>query len=366
MEKSKNGLTKIEPTRHYRGKKNSDIINFPIALRREVFSARANKELIEAPITTARIIFKILNDISNDQFQSERNIGQLQLFEEDFMTENNTYGRFTFRVEDIDKNRDYKAIREGLEVLENLEKGWHKAKNSKGKTIKSFGGVILNPNISEGKVSFLMSSYWIGKFLKLGIYNPAFFATAWELTKMRQVLFYLWLLELREKGTKVKFETFQEAYGYNYTNAQAFNKHVLKPWREKLDKCSNVSFNSSTKRNIIHIVPYYTKNVDLELKKETVTKQQITQKLHYWKVRHKLTKDDIDILKSLINLDMTSYKLFVKSYNAFVAKCKSEKTKVTNYKGSAFIKMFQDEIINTYKNTVWGNIQPNAYPIICE
>lgn len=214
MEKSKNGLTKIEPTRHYQGKKNSDIINFPVALRREVFSLKANKALIKAPITTARIIFKILNDVSNDQFQKERNIGQLQLFEEEFMTENNTYGRFTFSVEDIDKHKDYKAIREGLEFLENLEKGWHKAKNSKGKIIKSFGGVILNPNISEGKVSFLMSSYWIGKFLNLGIYNPAFFDTAWELTKMRQVLFYLWLLELREKGTRVRFETFQEIYNY--------------------------------------------------------------------------------------------------------------------------------------------------------
>lgn len=366
MTKAEDGVTEIEPIRHYRGKKNSDIINFPIALRREVFSPKANKELIKAPITTARIIFKILNDVSNDQFQKERNKGQLQLFEEEFMTKNNIYGRFTFSVEDIDKNKDYKAIREGLEFLENLEKGWHKAKNSKGKIIKSFGGVILNPNISEGKVSFLMSSYWIEKFVNLGIYNPAFFDTVWELTKMRQVLFYLWLLEIREKGTRVRFETFQETYCYNYTSAQAFNKNVLKVWKENLDKCSNVSFNSSTKGNIINIVPYYTKDVDLQLKKETITKQKITQKLHYWKVRHELTKDDIDILKSLINLDMTSYKLFVKSYDAFVAKCKLEKVKVTNYQGSDFIKMFQDEIINTYKKTTWGDIRPNAYPIISE
>ena len=282
------------------------------------------------------------------------------------MTENNTYARFTFNVEEIDEHKDYNAIRKGLEVLENLEKGWHKARNSKGKVIKSYGGVILNPNISEGKISFLMSSYWVGKFLNLGVYNPAFFETAFALTKMRQVLFYLWLLELPEKGTKVKFENLQETYNYNYQDAQTFNKNVLKKWRKKYDSCSNVSFNSSTRKNYIYIVPYYTKDVDLQLKKETVTKQQITQKLHYWKVRHDLKKDDIDILKSLINIDPTNYKLFVKSYDSFVANCKTNKTKATDYRGSEFIKMFQDYIKETYKNTVWGDIKPNAYPIITD
>lgn len=366
MAVNEKNLSDIEPKRHYKGKKNSDIVNFPINLRREVFSPKANKELLEAPITTARIFIKVLNDVSNDQFQEERNIGQLQLFEEEFMTENNTYARFTFDVEEIDEHKDYNAIRKGLEVLENLEKGWHKARNSKGKIIKSYGGVILNPNISEGKISFLMSSYWIAKFLNLGVYNPAFFETAFALTKMRQVLFYLWLLEVPEKGTKVKFENLQETYNYSYKDAQAFNKNVLKVWREKFDTCSNVSFNSSTKKNIIHIVPYYTKDVDLQLKKKTVTKQKITQKLHYWKLRHKLTTDEIDILKSLINLDLLNYNLFVKSYNSFVSNCKKDKTKVTDYQGSEFIKMFQDYIIETYKNTVWGDIKPNAYPVITD
>ena len=315
----------IEPARHYKGKKHSDIINFPLALRREIFSPLANKRLLTAPITTARIIFKILNDLSYDQFQVNRNKGQLSLFDKDFMTKNNTYASFTYKVSDIDKNLNYNHVKEGLEFLENLEKGWHKAKNLRGNTISSYGGVISNANISKGEISFLMSSYWVERFLKICSYNHVFFETAWELTKMKQVLFYLWLLELPEKGTKVKLENLQEAYDYSYKDANTFNKSVLKPLREKLNRSSNISFNSSVKGNIISIMPYYTKKIELEFGDETFTRQHITQKLHYWKTRHELSSDDIDILKSLINLEKSTFRLFVKAYDSFIKNCRKSK-----------------------------------------
>ncbi len=356
----------IEPVRHYKGKKNSDIVNFPIALRREILSPLANKKLLTAPITTIRIILKILNDLSYDQFQVERNKRQLSLFEKDFMTNNNTYARFTYKVSDIDKNLNYNHVKEGLEFLENLEKGWHKAKNLKGNTISSYGGVISNANISKGEISFLMSSYWVERFLKICSYNPVFFETAWELSKMKQVLFYLWLLELPEKGTKVKLENLQEAYDYSYKDANTFNKSVLKPLRAKLDRNSNVSFNSSVKGNLINIKPYYTKDIDLNLRKETFTRQHITQKLHYWKTRHELSSNDIDILKSLINLEKSTFRLLIKAYDSFIRNCRINKKKATNHTGKEFIKLFQERIIEEYKSSAWAEMKGahNAYPVI--
>ena len=359
----------IQAKRHYKGKKKSDIVNFPIALRRDVFSVKANQQLINAPISAGRIIFKILNDLSYDQFQAERNKDQLTLFENDFMTENNTYARFTFKVSDIDKSLNYNHVKEGLEFLENMDKGWHKAKNSQGKTISSYGGVISNANISKGEISFLMSSYWVGRFVKLGKYNAAFIDTAWVLKKMKHVLFYLWLLEIdMEIGTSVKFDNLQNTYDYDYRDPVTFNKNVLKPLRKKLDICSNVSFNSSVRGNLIHIMPYYTKHTDLELKEETITKQHITQKLHYWKTRHSLTKEDIDILKSIINLDKSSYRLFINAYDSYVAQCRREKKRANDLTGADFLKIFQQRIIEEYQKSAWSNMKghENAYPIITQ
>ena len=356
----------VKPAREYFGKKNSDIINFPIQLRKDVFSPNVNKELLKAPIMTARILFKVLNDISNDQFQQERQRGQFALFEEEFLNENNVVARFTFDVSDIDEHRDYKAIENGLQFLENLDKDWHKTVNSKGKMTKAYGGVIIQPNISESKVTFLMSNYWINKFMNLGVYNPVFFETAWRLTKMRQVLFYLWLLEVNRKHgkTKIKYQTFNESYDYNYKSAQHIGKHVLKGLRDKLNVCANVSFNYSTKGDLIHITTYYVKDVDLDIKKDTITKQKITQKLHYWKTRYGLSEKHISSCKTMINLDLTVFTLFQKAHDSIVEDCKKLKKKTTDYQGDEFIELFQQKIIDFYRSSPWFKSNPNGYPII--
>lgn len=122
------------------------------------------------------------------------------------------------------------------------------------------------------------------------------------LNKTKQVLFYLWLLEIPDNGTKVNFLKFQDTYEYNYKNANVYAKNVLKVIKKKLDKYSNKSFNYSVKGNNIHIQPYYTKDIELDLKKETVDKSKINQKLHNWKIRHQLSKNDIDIIKSVLIL----------------------------------------------------------------
>ena len=352
--------------RHYKGKNNSDIINFPVGLRRDFLSPINNKEVLNMPISSHRIIFKILNDVSNDQFQKLHQKDQFTLFEDDFKTENNTYARFTFKVSDISDKQDYTNIKKGLEFLENLNKGWYKSVNSKGKPIRSYGGFLSDPNISDGKISFLISSFWLEKLVNIPSYNVAYMETAWVLTKSKQLLFYLWLLEIPDAGTRVDFFKLQDTYQYNYATPSIYAKNVLKAIKNKLDHHSNKSFNYSIKGNIINIVPYLTKDVDLKLKPKTINNQKITQKLHYWKIRHGLSANDIDVLKSLINLDNNTYHLFVKSYKEIIDRSRKDQIKVTSFQGKDFIKLFQDEIIRTYKNSSWGNIESmkNAYPII--
>lgn len=356
---------KIEK-RHYRDKKQSDIVNFPILLRRDFLSPKSNREALDAPVSSLRIMFKILNDVSHDQFRQSNNkqLQQLSLFEDDFKTEHNTYARFTFKISSVAGKRDYNNVKRGLEFLENWQKGWYKSVNAKGKPIKSYGGFITNANISEGQISFLMSSYWFEKVVMIEKYNTAFAEVAWKFTKSKQILFYLWLLELPDKGTKVNFQTFQEVYDYHYKDATTYAKNVLKSLKRKLDKFSNRSFNYSVKGDNISIMPYYTKDTELPLKKETSKKQVVVQKLNYWKQRHNLDKNNIDVLKSLINIDYGNFKLFKNAYQNIIVSYRELRKPVTDLQGDDFIKMFQAEIILVYQNSAWGNIAKNAYPII--
>lgn len=352
--------------RHYQGKKNSDIVNFPVDLRRNFLSPQVNKEILEAPVCATRIIFKILNDVSHDQFRGSNILqkNQYTLFETEFKTENNTFARFTFKLSDIAEKRDYGSVKKGLEFLENYKRGWHEAVNEKGKKINSLGGFISSSNISDGKISFLMSSFFLEQVISLEKYNPAYTQIAWKFSKSKQILFYLWLLEVRDTGTSVNFKNFQEAYGYNYLDAHTYAKNVLKSIKRTLDKYSNKSFNYSVKGDLINIKPYFTKDTELEISTETHNKQEVIQKLNYWKQRHKLDKYNIDILKSFINIDYSNFRLFQKAYSNILKNCKIQKTTIVSLQGKDFIKKFQEEIIVTYKNSAWGGISKNGYPTI--
>ncbi len=352
--------------RHYHGKTKSDIINFPVSLRQSFLSPMFNEDILNAPVSGLRIMFKVINDVSFDQFRKE-NKGQLKqyvLFEDDFRTEHNTYARFTFKITDIASKRDYANVQRGLEFLENCLKGWYQSKNEKGKVIKSYGGFISNPNISEGKITFLISSYWFEKIVLLTQYNPANTEIAWKLTKSKHILFYLWLLEVPDSGTRVNFQKLQGAYDYHYQNANTFAKNVLKSLRIKLNRYGNRSFNYSVKGNMINIVPYYTTSLEGVKKEETNVRQEITQKLSYWKNRHSLSKVQMKILKEILRKDPSILKLFKTAYERLVTMCRKDKIKVADLQGDVFLEAFQKDIISVYESSAWNKISPKGYPNI--
>ena len=355
----------INEKRHYLSKKESEIINLPVIFRRNVLSPKNSPTVLDAPITSFRIIFKILNDVSNDQFVPLKQPKQMNLFEEDFTTNDNSYARFTFKVSDIDKNKDYQLITQGLEFLELLNKKWHKSKNKKGETVKSHFGVITAPSITKGKITFLMASYWMKQILAMESYNQAFYKLAWEFKESKHFLFYSWLLELTHKGTTVNFSSFQESLGYNYKSLKEFNRNVLKKIKNKLDKEGNISFNYNTKGDKISIIPYTVVKTVSEKKRETITNQHITQKANYWRIRHSLTKEEIGTLKEVMKKDKSLFNIFLSAYKLFVSDAQSKNIKTDSVKGIQFLEQFQERIIEEYRDSAWGKGKlKEAYPRI--
>lgn len=354
----------INEKKEYQNRKSSDIVNFPVQFRKGHLSLLDNQELVNAPISAVRIIWKILNDLSYDQYIPGMQPAQLSLFENEFKSENNTYARFTFPVSQINKNKDYNKIKKGLEFLSEYKKKWHKFKGKDGKTISTYGGLIYSPTISKNNITFLIPNFFLKDLVEISNYNTALYQIPWVLNKAKQVLFYLWLLELPDKGTKVRFDTLQRTYDYNYKNANVFAKNFLKNIKTILDKKSNLSFNYSIKGEYITIAPYPVKKLDLDLEEKTISNQKITQKLHYWKVRHDLEKKHIDVFKSLINIDPLVFRFFTQSYNEFVKECRKNKTVAGDIKGDVFLSVFQESIKQYYGTTPWAEKAPSGYPKI--
>lgn len=363
----------INETGYFPNITNSDIVNMPLLFRRTYLSAE-DKTVLEMPIFAHRIICKILNNISFNQFQLkgvEKKIPkQLDLFnsfEQKFKTEHNTVARFTFKIKDIDPNRNYKEIEKSLSWLVHFKEGWYKSLNEKQELIKSYGGLIREPSISKGEIQFFISSYWIELLLKMTIYNPALTNIPWVLNKSSQIIFYYYLLEMKEKTPLVKIETIKEQFNLNYRNDNDLIKFFIKPIKQKLDIKGNVSFNYRKEGKNIRLVPFINKTIkDESISVKTNKKQRITQRLSYWKKRHQLKANDIDIIRQVIKVDPSAFSLLEKAYKSFIKNCKKEGIKPTDLIQNDFLNEFQKVIKEEYKKTFLGNVKgfKNGFPNI--
>jgi len=83
--------------------------------------------------------------------------------------------------------------------------------NSKGKEIKTFGGLITAPTYDErGYTSFLISSYWLKKLIVIPEYNPTLYNLVYNIRNNKHVIFAIWLAKIPYEGTTLKLETFNE------------------------------------------------------------------------------------------------------------------------------------------------------------
>ena len=119
-------------------------------------------EAADIPINALRVIFNIISIISNEQFRPEDRPKQLSLFDKEFETENNIFASMKIRNNNISSSGSSKQVVDAYEFLAKFKMSWYKSVNSKGKEIKTFGGLISTPSYDHrGYTSFLINSYWL-------------------------------------------------------------------------------------------------------------------------------------------------------------------------------------------------------------
>ena len=224
-----------------------------------------DSEAADIPINALRVIFNIISIISNEQFRPEDRPKQLSLFDEEFETENNIFASIKIRNSKISPSGSTKQVVEAYEFLAKFKMGWYKSLNSKGKEIKTFGGLISTPSYDQrGFTSFLISSYWLKKLLVIPEYNYILYNLVYNVRNNKHIIFAIWLSKIPENGTVLKLSTLNKKFGLNYKNANDFCFKFLKPAKTSLNKFNILSFNYRYKADQIFIIPILTQITQLK------------------------------------------------------------------------------------------------------
>lgn len=323
---------------------------------RDIFLTPSNNpEILDIPIITYRIIFKIIADLRKNTFSTKkmtpRNKMQLSLFDEEMRTEHNTYTPFVYKIVELDSNRNTSNIKKALEFLESYQRAWYKQTNSSGKIINSLGGLISQPNFSDGKISFLVSSYWMEKLVQLNHFNETLYSTLMSLKEPRHLLFYLWILRLGEDGTRIHFETITKGYNLNYKSARDLYINFLVPLKKKLNKISGLSFGAGVDGNYINIVKVPLIQVQ-NLEEKTITSLMIRQKTKYFRERHNL--DDETLERFIVYISVKdNFDAITEAYKEFVKQCRLDKIKASEFTSHDFKKAFQNLLLDLKMKPIW-------------
>ena len=255
---------------------------------------------------------------------------------------------------------------DAYEFLDKFIFFFYKSVNSKGKEIKTFGGLISTPSYDKrGYTTFLVSSYWLKKLLVIPEYNYVLYNLVYNVRNNKHIIFAIWLSKLPENGTVLKLSTLNKKFGLNYKNANDFCFKFLKPAKISLDKFNILSFNYRYKADQIYIIPILTKVISDKVMTENNQKSlKINERLGYFKKRYGLKEHEmIQFFHQYRNISQTR-ELIEKSFKEYVRNCRLKKIKSTNYQGQQFLNEIQEHMKQIYRSTKMGELLPNGYPII--
>ena len=329
-----------------------------------------NKEILKANIYVHRIFANILQRLSYNQFSNQNSnyAQQLNLFEKNYLTEDNEAISFEMSVREVSNTRsNYKNLEEALFFLESYKKQWYTSVNDKGEKIRTLGGLIADPKINKGKGTFMfyITSYWLKKILEIGDYTKTFYSMIQNISSNKHVLFWYWLSLLPEEGTKINYQKINERYDVSYKSARDVVKAFLIPIKKKFDKYSHISFNVSYKGDIISIAKYHLNAETFSLEKQVSEKEKENlvkeYKASYLKKRHQLNSE---IHKKLRVIGKYDAYVFNTAYGSFIEECRENKVKATSFKGKDFVEKYNECLKKAYLQTMKGIRFPNGYPKI--
>lgn len=322
-----------------------------------------DNKAVDMPIDALRAIFNIAADLRNEQLRPQDRPQQLSLFEDEFETEHNTFASMKIKNSAISPSGTSKQVINAVEYLTKFKMGWYKSVNSKGKEIKTFGGLITAPSYDErGYTTFLISSYWLKKLIVIPEYNPTLYNLVYNIRNNKHIIFAIWLAKVPYEGTTLKLSTFNEKFNINYATAKDFCNKFLKPIRVNLDKFNQTSFNFSIDGEKIHIKPYATKRIqDDNLSQNTQDATLVRQRIRYFQRRHELNDKEMVNLKYHYKSNTNSRNLIETSYNFFVKDNRKQGVKSTDFKGNVFLRKLQECIIIAYRDTKTGKVLPDGY-----
>ncbi|PQA95000.1 hypothetical protein SAMN05421796_101804 [Chryseobacterium piscicola] len=327
-------------------------------------------EAADIPINALRVIFNIISIIGSEQFRPEDRPKQLSLFDDEFETENNIFAAIKIRNSKISPSGSTKQVIDAYEFLARFKMGWYKSVNSKGKEIKTFGGLISTPSYDQrGFTTFLISSYWLKKLLIIPEYNYVLYNLVYNIRNNKHIIFAIWLSKLPENGTVLKLSTLNKKFGLNYKTAKDFCFKFLKPARISLNKFNTFSFNYNYKKDSVFIIPYQTKtilegNLSFNTTEHLDQREKITRRLNYFKKRYGLIETGMSsFFHQYRNIHQTR-ELIEKAFRKFIRNYRLKKIKSTEFQGKAFLNEIQQFIILIYRETKMGKLMPNAYPNI--
>ena len=337
-----------------------------------------DSEAADIPINALRVIFNLISIIGNEQFRPQDRPKQLSLFDEEFETENNIFASIKIKNSKISPSGSTKQVIDAYEFLTKFKMSWYKSVNSKGKEIKTFGGLISTPSYDKrGYTTFLVSSYWLKKLLVIPEYNYVLYNLVYNVRNNKHIIFAIWLSKIPENGTVLKLSTLNKKFGLKYKTTKDFCFKFLKPARISLNTFNTLSFNYTYNKDSIFIIPFLTKMIiedksvvntrEHSLKSNIVHLDQsenITRRLIYFKKRYGLKEDEmLHFSHQYRNIPQTR-DLIEKAFKEFIRINRLKKIKSTAFQGKEFLNEIQSLIIQIYQRTKMGELLPNGYPII--
>ena len=336
-----------------------------------------DSEAADIPINALRVIFNIISIISNEQFRPQDRPKQLSLFDEEFETENNIFASIKIKNSKISPSGSTKQVIVAYEFLAKFKMGWYKSVNSKGKEIKTFGGLISTPSYDKrGYTTFLVSSYWLKKLLVIPEYNYVLYNLVYNVRNNKHIIFAIWLSKLPKNGTVLKLSTLNKKFGLNYKTTKDFCFKFLKPVRISLNTFNTLSFSYTYQKDSIFIIPFLSNlslndNLSINIKNpleanetNAVRGEKITRRLIYFKKRYGLEENQmLQFSHQYRNIPQTR-ELIEKAFREFIRINRLKRIKSTIFQGKKFLYEIQELIIQIYQSTKMGKLFPNGYPII--